>query len=250
MLKLEDLELEMVLIPGGTFLMGSPKNEEGSINSEKPQHEVTIKPFSMGKYPVTQAQWRTVAALEKVNIDLASYPSYFEGDNRPVEQVSWHDAIEFCARLSNYTKKPYRLPTEAQWEYACRAGTTTPFHFGETITTDLANYCGYYTYGDGSKGQYREKTTDVGFFPPNLFGLHDMHGNVWEWCQDDWHDNYEGAPIDGTAWKSVSIYIELKVIRGGAWYRYSEDCRSASRNWDNAKFNYNNFGFRVVCDAT
>ncbi|MFM5947151.1 MAG: formylglycine-generating enzyme family protein, partial [Dolichospermum sp.] len=128
------LKLETIAIPGGTFMMGSPENEEGSINSERPQHEVTIKPFLMGKYPVTQAQWRTVAALEKVNIDLASYPSYFEGDNRPVEQVSWHDAIEFCARLSNYTKKPYRLPTEAQWEYACRAGTTTPFHFGDRIT--------------------------------------------------------------------------------------------------------------------
>ncbi|MFM6278998.1 MAG: formylglycine-generating enzyme family protein, partial [Dolichospermum sp.] len=229
MLKLEDLELEMVLIPGGTFLMGSPKNEEGSINSEKPQHEVTIKPFLMGKYPVTQKQWRTVAALEKVNIDLASYPSYFEGDNRPVEQVSWHDAIEFCARLSNYTKKPYRLPTEAQWEYACRAGTTTPFHFGDRITTDLANYDGNYTYGDGLKGVHRKGTTDVGFFPPNLFGLHDMHGNVWEWCQDDWHDNYEGAPIDGSAWISLS---NRKVLRGGSWNYYPVLCRSASRNWD------------------
>ncbi|MFM6306961.1 MAG: formylglycine-generating enzyme family protein, partial [Dolichospermum sp.] len=235
MLELEDLELEMVLIPGGTFMMGSPKNEEGSINSEKPQHEVTIKPFLMGKYSVTQKQWRTVAALEKVNIDLASYPSYFEGDNRPVEQVSWHDAIEFCARLSNYTKKPYRLPTEAQWEYACRAGTTTPFHFGEIISTDLANYDGNYTYGDGLKGVHRKGTTDVGFFPPNLFGLHDMHGNVWEWCQDDWHENYEGAPIDGSAWISLT---NRKVLRGGSWNYYPVLCRSASRNWDNAKFNY------------
>ncbi|MFM6881969.1 MAG: formylglycine-generating enzyme family protein [Dolichospermum sp.] len=238
------LELEMIAIPGGTFLMGSPKNEEGSINSEKPQHEVTIKPFLMGKYSVTQKQWRTVAALEKVNIDLASYPSYFEGDNCPVEQVSWHDAIEFCARLSNYTKKPYRLPTEAQWEYACRAGTTTPFHFGDRITTDLANYDGNYTYGDGLKGVHRKGTTDVVLFPPNLFGLHDMHGNVWEWCQDDWHDNYEGAPIDGSAWISLT---NRKVLRGGSWNYYPVLCRSASRNWDNAKFNYNNFGFRVVC---
>ncbi|MFM6269661.1 MAG: formylglycine-generating enzyme family protein, partial [Dolichospermum sp.] len=180
------LELEMINIPGGTFIIGSSENEEGSMNSERPQHQVTISPFSMGKYPVTQAQWRTVAALEKVNIDLAPYPSYFayfEGDNRPVEQVSWHDAIEFCARLSNYTKKLYRLPSEAEWEYACRAGTTTPFHFGDRITTDLANYDGNYTYGDGLKGVHRKGTTDVGFFPPNLFGLHDMHGNVWEWCQ-------------------------------------------------------------------
>ncbi|MFM6343985.1 MAG: formylglycine-generating enzyme family protein [Dolichospermum sp.] len=241
------LELEMIDIPEGIFIMGSPKNEEGSINSEKPQHEVTIKPFLMGKYSVTQKQWRTVAALEKVNIDLASYPSYFEGDNRPVEQVSWHDAIEFCARLSNYTKKPYRLPTEAQWEYACRAGTTTPFHFGDRITTDLANYDGNYTYGDGLKGVHRKGTTEVGSFKANEFGLHDMHGNVWEWCQDDWHDNYEGAPIDGSAWISLS---NRKVLRGGSWNYYPVLCRSASRNWDNAKFNYNNFGFRVVCDAT
>ncbi|MFM6268348.1 MAG: formylglycine-generating enzyme family protein [Dolichospermum sp.] len=240
------LELEMIDIPEGIFIMGSPENEEGSINSEKPQHEVTIKPFLMGKYSVTQKQWRTVAALEKVNIDLASYPSYFEGDNRPVEQVSWHDAIEFCARLSNYTKKPYRLPTEAQWEYACRAGTTTPFHFGEIISTDLANYDGNYTYGDGLKGVHRKGTTEVGSFKANEFGLHDMHGNVWEWCQDDWHDNYEGAPIDGSAWISLS---NRKVLRGGSWNYYPVLCRSASRNWDNAKFNYDNFGFRVVCDA-
>ncbi|MFM6539740.1 MAG: formylglycine-generating enzyme family protein [Microcystis panniformis] len=237
----------MVLIPEGIFMMGSSENEEGSINSERPQHQVTISPFSMGKYPVTQAQWRTVAALEKVNIDLASYPSYFEGDNRPVEQVSWHDAIEFCARLSNYTKKLYRLPSEAEWEYACRAGTTTPFHFGEIISTDLANYDGNYTYGDGLKGVHRKGTTDVGTFSPNAFGLHDMHGNVWEWCQDDWHNNYEGAPTDGSAWISLT---NRTVLRGGSWNYYPVLCRSASGNWDNAKFNYINVGFRVVCDAT
>ncbi|MFM6309836.1 MAG: formylglycine-generating enzyme family protein, partial [Dolichospermum sp.] len=223
------LELEMINIPGGTFIIGSSENEEGSMNSERPQHQVTISPFSMGKYPVTQAQWRTVAALEKVNIDLASYPSYFEGDNRPVEQVSWHDAIEFCARLSNYTKKPYRLPTEAQWEYACRAGTTTPFHFGDRITTDLANYDGNYTYGDGPKGVYREETTEVGSFKiANEFGLYDMHGNVWEWCQDDWHNNYEGAPTDSSAWISNNTKSD-KLLRGGCWYGNPANCRSASR---------------------
>ncbi|MFM6669147.1 MAG: formylglycine-generating enzyme family protein, partial [Dolichospermum sp.] len=130
----------------------------------------------------------------------------------------------------------------------CRAGTTTPFHFGEIISTDLANYDGNYTYGDGLKGVHRKGTTDVGFFPPNLFGLHDMHGNVWEWCLDDWHNNYEGAPTDGSAW--INRSNDRKVRRGGSWYDFSDFCRSASRNWDNAKFNYNNFGFRVVCDAT
>ncbi|MFM6309630.1 MAG: formylglycine-generating enzyme family protein, partial [Dolichospermum sp.] len=234
-MNLEALKLEMVLIPGGTFMMGSPKGEEGSINCERPQHEVTIKSFLMGKYPITQKQWRAVAALEKVNIDLETDLSCFKGANRPVEQVSWYEAVEFCARLSRIENKVYRLPTEAEWEYACRAGTTTPFYCGETISTDLANYDGDYTYGDGLKGVHRKGTTDVGFFPPNLFGLHDMHGNVWEWCQDDWHDNYEGAPIDGSAWISLT---NRKVLRGGSWNYYPVLCRSASRNWDNAKFNY------------
>ncbi|MFM6537396.1 MAG: formylglycine-generating enzyme family protein [Microcystis panniformis] len=240
--------IKMIAIPGGTFMMGSPEDDkypitEGSKNSERPQHQVTVKPFSMGKYPITQAQWRAIAKLPQVNKELEPNPSYFKGDDLPVESVSWNDAQEFCARLSRMTNKIYRLPTEAQWEYACRAGTTTPFYFGNRITTKLANY-----NSNGTKEQYREKTTDVGSFPPNAFGLYDMPGNVWEWCEDGWHNNYEGAPIDGTAWKSVSIYIELKVIRGGAWYRYSEDCRSASRN-SVADFDNRYVGFRVVCST-
>ncbi|MFM6907995.1 MAG: formylglycine-generating enzyme family protein, partial [Dolichospermum sp.] len=130
----DGIQLEMVAIPGGTFMMGSPENEEGSTDDERPQHQVTIKPFCFGKYPITQAQWQAVAALPQVNQELKPNPSRFKGANRPVEKVSWHDAVEFCARLSNYTKRPYRLPSEAEWEYACRAGTTTPFHFGDTIT--------------------------------------------------------------------------------------------------------------------
>ncbi|MFM5960078.1 MAG: formylglycine-generating enzyme family protein, partial [Dolichospermum sp.] len=154
--------LKTIAVPAGIFLMGSPENEEGNRNEERPQHEVTIKPFLMSEYPITQAQWRAVAALEKVNIDLEADPSCFKGDNRPVECVSWNDTQEFCARLSNHTKKPYRLPSEAQWEYACRAGTTTPFYFGDRITTELANYCGYYAYGDGTTGGYQGETTKVG----------------------------------------------------------------------------------------
>ncbi|MFN7515557.1 MAG: SAV_2336 N-terminal domain-related protein, partial [Dolichospermum sp.] len=154
------IELKMVLIPGGSFIMGSLQKELQSSDDERPQHQVTIKPFCFGKYPITQAQWRVVAALPKVNIDLKSDPSRFKGNNLPVECVSWNDAQEFCARLSQMANKIYRLPTEAEWEYACRGGTTTPFYCGETISTDLANYNGNYTYGQGQKGEYREKTTE------------------------------------------------------------------------------------------
>jgi formylglycine-generating enzyme required for sulfatase activity len=185
----DGVTLEMVSIPEGTFTMGSPENEEGYHSSESPQHEVTVPPFFMGKYPVTQQQWRVVAALPKDKIDLKSDPSYFKGDNLPVECVSWNDAREFCDRLSRMANKTYRLPSEAEWEYACRGGTTTPFYCGETISTDLANYDGNYTYGQGQKGEDREKTTEVGKFPANPFGLYDMCGNVWEWCQDSWRSD-------------------------------------------------------------
>ena len=156
-----DINLEMVEIPGGQFVMGSPQFEKLRNPDEGPQHTVTIQPFFMGKFQVTQAQWQAVAALTKVNIDLNPDPSSFKGANRPVETVSWDDAIEFCARLAKKTGQSYRLPSEAEWEYAARAGTTTPFHFGETITTDLANYNGNDTYGSGSKGEYRKQTTEV-----------------------------------------------------------------------------------------
>ncbi|MBW4500491.1 MAG: formylglycine-generating enzyme family protein [Scytonema hyalinum WJT4-NPBG1] len=260
---IEDLgngvELEMVLIPGGSFLMGSPEDEIGHDESESPQHLITIKPFCMGKYPVTQAQWKAVASFPQVNSELDADPSEFKGENRPVEEVSWHDAVEFCDRLSSHTKRPYRLPSEAEWEYACRAGTTTPFHFGETITTDLANYRGTDneeykwsgSYGQGPKGIYREETTPVGSFGvANAFGLYDMHGNVWEWCADHWHENYEGAPTDGSAWLDDNDNNnDNRMLRGGSWDSLPEDCRSAYRAYDVAGGRNLNFGFRVVCAA-
>ncbi|WP_071187400.1 formylglycine-generating enzyme family protein [Trichormus sp. NMC-1] len=250
---IEDLvngvQLEMVAISGGSFMMGSPENEPKRRENESPQHQVTVQPFLLGKYPVTQAQWQAVAALPQVNQELKLDPSRFKGANRPVESVSWHDAVEFCARLSKSTQRPYRLPSEAEWEYACRAGTTTPFHFGETITTDLANYDGNYTYGDGVKGIDRGETTEVGSFKiANEFGLYDMHGNVWEWCQDDWHSNYKDAPTDGSAWISNETKSG-KMLRGGSWLYLPENCRSAYRFNVDAGFVYNSYGFRVVCVA-
>ena len=161
----------------------------------------------MSKYPITQEQWRSVAGLPQVKRELKLDPSRFKGDILPVEQVSWLDALEFCRRLSNQAGREYRLPSESEWEYACRAGTTTPFHYGETITTELVNYNGEYPYCDAPKGENRKKTTPVGQFPANAFGLYDMHGNVWEWCADDWHDSYEGAPKDGSVWiKDIKNY--------------------------------------------
>lgn len=251
-----DIQLEMMLIPGGTFIMGSPEKEEGSTDDERPQHPVTIKPFFMGKYQVTQEQWKAVAALPQVNRKLEPDPSTFKGVNRPVERVSWYDALEFCDRLAAHTKRQYRLPSEAEWEYACRAGTTTPFHFGKTISTDVANYRGTDnkeynwsgSYGQGTKGNYRKQTTDVGSFKvANGFGVYDMHGNVWEWCLDDWHDNYEGAPTDGTAWKEENKNNQTKLLRGGSWYHNSLLCRSAYR-FSYSPFDvYDFLGFRVVC---
>ncbi|UKO96519.1 SUMF1/EgtB/PvdO family nonheme iron enzyme [Nostoc sp. UHCC 0870] len=229
--------LDMVAIPGGKFLMGSPEDEPGqfySFNSERPQHKVSVKPFFMGKLPVTQAQWKVVAAFAKVNIDLNPDPSFFKGVNCPVEQVAWDEALEFCARLSRKTGRIYRLPSEAEWEYACRAGTTTPYYFGDAITKDLANY-------------YNKQTTDVGQFPANPFGLFDMYGNIYEWCQDEWHENYNQAPNDASEW--LGSINEYKLLRGGSWGDYAWDCRSAHRTWGARASRNINVGFRVVAVA-
>ena len=230
--------LDMVEIPGGTFIMGSPKSEAKRGSNEGPQHQVTVPSFYMGKYELTQVQYEAI---------IGTNPSNFKGDNRPVERVSWNNAVEFCKKLSQKTGKKYRLPSEAEWEYACRAGTTTPFYFGESITPDLVNYDGNHTYASAPKGKYRQQTTDVGTFPPNSFGLYDMHGNVWEWCQDEWHDNYIDAPKDSSVWTSQSDII--KVLRGGSWYNNPWNCRSAYRYYGSLGFNSNGFGFRVVCSG-
>jgi formylglycine-generating enzyme required for sulfatase activity len=248
------VELDMVLIPAGSFQMGSPKDELERQDNEGPRHLVTVPSFFMGRTPITQAQWRQVVKLPQVKDKLDNpYPSRFKGPDLPVEQVSWDDATEFCARLSRYTKREYRLPSEAEWEYACRAETTTAFHFGETISTDLVNYCGtneeYGAYGRGEKGVYREKTTDVGEFLPNQFGLHDMHGNVWEWCMDDWHHNYKEAPNDGSAWVKNAKTASSKVIRGGSWSFNPRYCRSAYRDDSTRDYRSSDIGFRVVCCA-
>jgi formylglycine-generating enzyme required for sulfatase activity len=230
------VKLEMIAIPGGTFWMGSPANEAERGDNESPQHQVTVPSFFMGKYPLTQAQYQAI---------MGKNPAYFKGNNRPVENVSWDDAVRFCQKLSQRTGKNYRLPSEAEWEYACRAGTKTPFSFGDNITTDLVNYDGTYPYKSAPKGKYREQTTDVGTFPPNAFGLYDMHGNVWEWCEDDWHENYIDAPTDGSAWNSQSG-SNTKLLRGGSWYYVAGDCRSANRFRDSRDYRDCYCGFRVV----
>jgi formylglycine-generating enzyme required for sulfatase activity len=240
--------LRLVAIPSGEFLMGSPKDESGRYENEGPQHTVKVSPFFISQHPVTQAQWRAIATRTdlKAKADLEPDPSEFKGENRPVQRVSWYKAVEFCARLSAQTGRTYRLPTEAEWEYACRGDTTTPFYFGETITTDLANYNGT-VFRNEPKGKGRGGRTPVGQFPPNAFGLYDLHGNVWEWCLDHWHSNYEGAPGDGSAWLTEDDK-SARVRRGGSWDSFPRDCRSACRNPYVPSLHTNFFGFRVVCE--
>ncbi|KAM3108612.1 formylglycine-generating enzyme family protein [Phormidesmis sp. 146-33] len=226
--------------------MGSPDTEAERDRNESPHHKVIVAPCAMGKFPVTQAQWRVVAALPKINRSLSLCPSNFEGDDRPVEQVSWYDAIEFCDRLSAHTGHLYHLPSEAEWEYACRAGTTTPFYFGDTISPDQANFDGNYTYGNGLSGAYRQETTAIGTFQtPNAFGFYDLHGNVWEWCADHWHENYEGAPLNGQPWEDEDGGT-YRILRGGAWYCLPGLCRSAQRHWNQPDTGGSGIGFRVA----
>ena len=266
----ETTHLDMMLITTGTFVMGQTYGETTELirlmgedeyrkyyGRELPIHPVTVQSFFMGRYPITQAQWRSVAAYPKIERDLKPDPSHFKGDNRPVEQVNWDDATEFCQRLSQHTGRTYRLPSEAEWEYACRAGTTTPFHFGETLSDELANYAAedreiggtLYkgVYGRGILGQYRKETTEVGQFPANQFGLYDMHGNVLEWCEDDYHNNYNDAPNDGSAWVDSDRTNTNRVLRGGSWNSFPGNFRSACRNFDTRGNVIDIIGFRVCC---
>jgi formylglycine-generating enzyme required for sulfatase activity len=212
---------------------------------------VSVPEFCLGRYPVTQAQWRVVAGYEQIEQKLDPDPSRFKGDNRPVEQVSWDDAQEFCRRLSVKSGREYRLPSEAEWEYACRAGTTTPFFFGETLTPELANYNCSYTYGGrGVTGKWQQETKPVGYYEvANTWGLSDMHGNVWEWCEDDWHNSYEGAPTDGSAWLNIKNENSTKARRGGSWGTGPWDCRSVCRYLASRGNRGLNSGFRVACAA-
>jgi formylglycine-generating enzyme required for sulfatase activity len=232
------VKLEMVLIPAGSFMMGSPDSEKDRSNDEGPQHRVTIsKPFYMGKFEVTQAQWQAV---------MGSNPSNFKNcDNCPVERVSWNDAQEFIKKLNALNDGfTYRLPSEAEWEYACRAGTTTAFSFGDSLSSTQANFNGNYPYGNAPKGEYKGKTTPVGNYQPNAFGLYDMHGNVWEWCQD-WYDEnyYKNSPSTDPKGPSAGSF---RVLRGGGWYDFARLCRPAIRDRGTPDDRYYFLGFRLI----
>jgi formylglycine-generating enzyme required for sulfatase activity len=292
----DGVPLTLMLIPAGEFMMGASEDEPESQENERPQHLVKLSQFLMGRYPVTQAQWRVVAGYNREEIDLNPAPSAhttgiseiaritadipagdvgrvqyqasewrarsadgssiakdtivrpirregltlyvstnFEDDNLPVEQVSWYEATEFCKRLSTRTGKNYHLPSEAQWEYACRAETQTAYHFGDKVTQELANYS-------------EKTTTTVGQYPANRWGLYDMHGNVWEWCQDFWHENYEDAPQDGSVWLTY-LERDRRVNRGGSWFFNLGNCRSASRYSDAPNYRSYTLGLRVCCSV-
>jgi formylglycine-generating enzyme required for sulfatase activity len=271
-----ELSLTMLWIPPGRFWMGSPPEEPDRSDAEGPQRLVQLQGFFLGQTPVTQAQWRAVAQWqprdgERWGQELQANPSRFQAknaadeqresfgtfrllegetstDQRPVEGVSWHDAMEFCNRLSQRLGRRYTLPSEAQWEYACRAGTTTPFHFGDTITPKLASYNASVSYGDGPIGEYWQQTTPVASFPANGWGLYDMHGNVWEWCADPWHETYEGAPENDRPWiDETADKTRSRLLRGGCWDYVPGVCRSACRGIDHPGNRNDRVGFRVCC---
>lgn len=236
--------LDMIAIPAGSFLMGTATEDIEQVlrletwfkrslvskwlRPEMPQHRVNVPAFCISKTPITQEQWQAV---------MQTNPSQFSSPLRPVENVCWWDALEFCDRLSQLTGKPYCLPTEAEWEYACRAGTQTLYSFGNRKQL-LPSYA-WYTWNA------RNKTQQVGQKKPNAWGLHDLHGLVWEWCEDTWHESHNGAPTDGSAW-SEEGHPTKHVVRGGSWYSLADDCRCAYRFCFDASFRYPSIGLRVV----
>lgn len=250
--------MELVFIPPGDFMMGSSEDEIGKVlievkkhqndaergkfENEAPQHKISIKDgFWMGKYEVTQAQWQAI---------MGDNPSNFKecGANCPVEQVSWDDAQVFIEKLNAVGDGlEYRLPTEAEWEYAARAGTTTTFAFGDALNSSQANFDGNFPY-DSTKNRYIARTTAVGSYQPNAFGLYDMHGNVWEWTQDVYNSNYQNLPTDSSANLSVGE-LNLRVLRGGSWYNSGFYCRSAFRFKLTSVSRSNNAGIRVAARA-
>jgi formylglycine-generating enzyme required for sulfatase activity/uncharacterized caspase-like protein len=243
----EDIDgiiLRSVEIPAGTFQMGSA----GAV-SERPRHQVALKSFFMGEFEVSEAQWRAVAKLPKVNIDLPPDPSYFKGDDLPVTNISWEEAVEFCERLSKKTGRTYRLPSESEWEYACRAGAATAFSFGDSVSADFVNFDGEHPYGGGPEGQRRLQPVAVGSLGiANAFGLYDMHGNAVEWCSDVWHETYDQAPADGRSWDAAGD-SSRRVVRGGDWTAPASRIRSASRAGVSKSGKSFSQGFRIVLNA-
>jgi len=241
----------MAIVPAGCFKMGSPPKESGRYERESPQHKVCIAArFAMGVYPVTFEEYDCFA--DNTRRRRPRDEGWGRG-NRPVINVSWNDAQAYCVWLSEQTGQRYRLPSEAEWEYACRAGTDTPFHFGVGLTTKQANFDGRDTDNGSDNRRYRGKTLPVGSLIPNAFDLYDMHGNVWEWCQDGWHDDYMGAPSDGSSWEERSrlswifgsCVLGARVLRGGSWEDSAWNCRAAARSFDDPDLRYHNIGFRV-----
>jgi len=212
-----NVTLSLAHIPAGSFQMGAGNHFVEP--DEQPVHHVHVNASLLGQFTITQRQWQAVMKTLP--------PCRGQGLDHPVDRVSRFEARTFCNRLADLTQMPFRLPSEAEWEYACRAGSTTDFAIGNMITTDLANYVGWHAYLNGPKGEYRHGPMQVGQFPPNRWGLYDMHGNVWEWCEDAWHDNYLNAPADGTAW--LRDGSAGKVVRGGSWHDPPALCRSSAR---------------------
>jgi len=251
----DGVTLELARIPAGTFLMGSPESEDENrtvgpdgVDTEgwpgrfpdETRHEVTLsEAFYMGIHQVTQAQYKAVTGTNP-----SGFNNRPDSPRRPVEMVNWHDAVAFCKKLSEKTGRNARLPTEAEWEYACRAGTTTPFNTGDTISADLANYTANFTYSGSAKGVFRRETTAVGSFPANAWGLHDMHGNVYEWCAD-WFGEYPNESVVDPQGVSDGTF---RVLRGGSWGRHPMQCRSALRTWADPVDGSDDIGFRVSVD--